>query len=46
VRQSPVGKNVSTEAEDTVGSRYRATTCEEAVHAVANYGMCDLAIVL
>jgi hypothetical protein len=27
VRQSPAGKNVSTEAEDIVGIRRKATTC-------------------
>jgi hypothetical protein len=29
VRQSPAGKNVSTEAEDTVEIRYQATTGED-----------------
>jgi hypothetical protein len=28
-KQSPVSKNVSTEAEDTVGIRYQATTGED-----------------
>jgi hypothetical protein len=29
VRQSPAGTNVSTEAEDIVGIRHRATTVED-----------------
>jgi hypothetical protein len=29
VRQSPAGKNVSTEAEDVVGIRHQATTGED-----------------
>jgi hypothetical protein len=29
VRQSPAGKDVSTEAEDIVGIRYQATTDED-----------------
>jgi hypothetical protein len=29
VRQSPAGKNVSTEAEDIIGIRHQATTGED-----------------
>jgi hypothetical protein len=29
MRQSPAGKKVNTEAEDTVGIRHQATTCED-----------------
>jgi hypothetical protein len=29
VRQAPAGKNVSTEAEDTVGMCHQATTCKD-----------------
>jgi hypothetical protein len=46
VRQSPAGKNVSTEVEDIVGIRHQTSTGEDTVtlHAVVNCRMCDLAI--
>jgi hypothetical protein len=52
VRQSPAGKNVSTEAEDIVGIRRQPTTgedtanCEDIVSAVVNCRMCELGIAL
>jgi hypothetical protein len=52
VRQSPAGKNVSTEAEDIVEIPHQATTdedttnVEEFVRAVVNRGTCYLAIAL
>jgi hypothetical protein len=52
VRQSPAGKNVSTEGEDIVWIRYRATIGEETadrgdlVRAVVNCRVCELAIAL
>jgi hypothetical protein len=43
-RQSPAGKNVSTEAESNVGIRHRATTGED----IANWGdfMCAVVTVI
>jgi hypothetical protein len=49
VRQSPAGKNVSTEAEDIVGIRHQATTgedianCEDFMCAVVTviFGVCN-----
>jgi hypothetical protein len=52
VRQSPTGKNVSTEAEDPVGVCHQATTVEDTayredlVHAVVNCRVCELPIAL
>jgi hypothetical protein len=48
--QSPAGKNVSTEAEDTVEIRYQSTTgkdtadWEDLVRDEANYRVCELVI--
>jgi hypothetical protein len=44
VEQSPAGKNMSTEAEDVVGSIYLSTTGED--RAIANCRVCGLAIAL
>jgi hypothetical protein len=52
VRQSPTGKNVSTEAEDIVGIRHQATIVEDTsdlkdvVCAVVKCRVCELAMVL
>jgi hypothetical protein len=52
LRQSPAGKNVSTEAVDVVGNRHQATTGEKTAHcqglirAVVNCRVCELDITL
>jgi hypothetical protein len=49
VRQSPAGKNVSTEAEDIVGIHHQATTGEDTadlLRAVVNCRVCELPIAL
>jgi hypothetical protein len=52
VRQSPAGKNVITEAEDTVAIRQQGTTGEDKagredlVNALVNCRVCELAIAL
>jgi hypothetical protein len=52
VGQSPASKNVSSEAENTVGIRHQVTTgadtadWEDLVHAVVNWRVCELTIVL
>jgi hypothetical protein len=51
-RQSPASKNVSTEAEDIVQIHHQATAGEDTadwedlVHALVNWRVCELAIVL
>jgi hypothetical protein len=49
--QSPIGKNVSTEAEHIVGIRHQETgedtaDWEDLVRAVVNCRLCELAIAL
>jgi hypothetical protein len=52
VGQSPAGRNVSTDAENTYGNRLQETTDEDTagredlLHAVVNCRVCELAIEL